>query len=112
MGDFSNSTVAFYPKSQRGSGAVSGASEDNPTGGFGATLDELKALMELRGAEALQKIQDSYGDTEGLCHRLKTSATEGESMSRCLYYKLYRIKSFGFYSPSSVVCVPVCLLKF
>nr|XP_023664560.1 plasma membrane calcium-transporting ATPase 3-like isoform X1 [Paramormyrops kingsleyae] len=81
MGDFSNSTVAFYPKSQRGSGVVSGASEDNPTGGFGATLDELMALMELRGPEALQKIQDSYGDTEGLCHRLKTSATEGLSDS-------------------------------
>ncbi|XP_029690434.1 plasma membrane calcium-transporting ATPase 4 [Takifugu rubripes] len=35
--------------------------------------------MELRGADALQKIQDSYGDTEGLCQRLLSSPTDGLS---------------------------------
>uniref|UniRef100_A0A7N4NHT9 Calcium-transporting ATPase n=1 Tax=Sarcophilus harrisii TaxID=9305 RepID=A0A7N4NHT9_SARHA len=35
--------------------------------------------MELRGAEALQKIQETYGDVSGLCKRLKTSPTEGLS---------------------------------
>ncbi|KAJ0036403.1 hypothetical protein NQD34_005080 [Periophthalmus magnuspinnatus] len=46
---------------------------------FGVTVKELRELMELRGAEALQKIQDSYGDTEGLCHRLNSSTTDGLS---------------------------------
>lgn len=33
--------------------------------------------MELRGAEALQKVQETYTDVSGLCRRLKTSPTEG-----------------------------------
>lgn len=71
MGESVNSTVAFQPKKQR---TDSGGHE----GDFGVSLEELRNLMELRGAEALQKIQESYGDTEGLCHRLKTSPTDGE----------------------------------
>lgn len=35
--------------------------------------------MELRGAEGLQKIQETYGDVNGLCNRLKTSAVDGLS---------------------------------
>ncbi|XP_038866056.1 plasma membrane calcium-transporting ATPase 3-like isoform X3 [Salvelinus namaycush] len=35
--------------------------------------------MELRGAEAIQKIQENYTDTEGLCQRLKTSPADGLS---------------------------------
>ncbi|XP_056468260.1 plasma membrane calcium-transporting ATPase 3a [Gadus chalcogrammus] len=35
--------------------------------------------MELRGPEALQKIQEMYTDTESLCRRLKTSPTDGLS---------------------------------
>uniref|UniRef100_A0A8C9JFV4 P-type Ca(2+) transporter n=1 Tax=Panthera tigris altaica TaxID=74533 RepID=A0A8C9JFV4_PANTA len=46
-------------------------------GVFGCTLAELRSLMELRGAEALQKVQEAYGDVSGLCRRLKTSPTEG-----------------------------------
>lgn len=71
MGESVNSTVAFHPKKQR---ANSGGNE----GDFGVSLVELRNLMEVRGAEALQKIQESYGNTEGLCHRLKTSPTDGE----------------------------------
>lgn len=66
-----NSTVAFHPKKQR---TDSGGHE----GDFGVSLEELRNLMEVRGAEALQKIQENYRDTEGLCHRLKTSPTDGE----------------------------------
>ncbi|XP_015198286.1 plasma membrane calcium-transporting ATPase 3b isoform X2 [Lepisosteus oculatus] len=78
MGDLANSAVEFYPKNQRGSSAGAGGGSDaNHTGGFGATLEELRTLMELRGGEALQKIQDSYGDVGGLCRRLKTSPNEG-----------------------------------
>uniref|UniRef100_A0AAY4DTG6 Calcium-transporting ATPase n=1 Tax=Denticeps clupeoides TaxID=299321 RepID=A0AAY4DTG6_9TELE len=80
MGDLANSSVEFYPKKKRSSGAGGrGGGEENHAGDFGATLDELRALMELRGAEALQKIEESYNDTEGLCQRLKTSPINGLS---------------------------------
>ncbi|XP_042523429.1 plasma membrane calcium-transporting ATPase 3 isoform X1 [Dipodomys spectabilis] len=69
MGDMANSSIEFHPKPQQ--------REAPHAGGFGCTLAELRALMELRGAEALQKIQEAYGDVSGLCRRLKTSPTEG-----------------------------------
>nr|XP_029520470.1 plasma membrane calcium-transporting ATPase 3-like isoform X3 [Oncorhynchus nerka] len=53
--------------------------EVNHAGDFGATLEDLRDLMELRGAEAIQKIQENYTDTEGLCQRLKTSPADGLS---------------------------------
>ncbi|XP_051823719.1 plasma membrane calcium-transporting ATPase 3 isoform X5 [Antechinus flavipes] len=71
MGDVANSSVGHHAKNQQ-----HGA---NRAGGFGCTLPELRSLMELRGAEALQKIQETYGDVSGLCKRLKTSPTEGLS---------------------------------
>ncbi|XP_069793369.1 plasma membrane calcium-transporting ATPase 2 isoform X2 [Narcine bancroftii] len=69
MGDMTNSAVDFYPKNQR--------SESNHAGEFGCSLNELRSLMEVRGSEAVQKIQDTYGDINGFCRRLKTSPTEG-----------------------------------
>ncbi|XP_039507881.1 plasma membrane calcium-transporting ATPase 3b isoform X2 [Pimephales promelas] len=73
MGEMANSAVEFYPK--RGVGSV----ESNHAGDFGVSLDELRSLMELRGPEALQKIQESFGDVEGLCQRLKSSTSDGLS---------------------------------
>ncbi|KAM9576765.1 plasma membrane calcium-transporting ATPase 3 isoform 1-T1 [Trichechus inunguis] len=70
MGDMANSSIEFYPKPQQ-------QREAPHAGGFGCTLAELRSLMELRGAEALQKVQEAYGDVGGLCRRLKTSPTEG-----------------------------------
>uniref|UniRef100_A0A672NEW8 Calcium-transporting ATPase n=1 Tax=Sinocyclocheilus grahami TaxID=75366 RepID=A0A672NEW8_SINGR len=55
------------------------SAEANHAGDFGVTLEELRSLMELRGAEALQKIQDSFGDVESLCQRLKSSTSDGLS---------------------------------
>lgn len=78
MGDIANSSVEFIPKKKRGSGAGGGGEATNHAGDFGATLDELRDLMELRGPEAMQKIEESWDSTEGLCQRLKTSPTEGE----------------------------------
>ncbi|TSK16199.1 Plasma membrane calcium-transporting ATPase 2 [Bagarius yarrelli] len=63
MGDMRNSD--FYSKNQR-----------NDTGGFGCSVMDLRTLMELRGTEAVVKIQEDYGDITGLCQRLKTSQTE------------------------------------
>uniref|UniRef100_A0A8C6UFS3 Calcium-transporting ATPase n=1 Tax=Neogobius melanostomus TaxID=47308 RepID=A0A8C6UFS3_9GOBI len=67
MGDMSNSD--FYAKNQ--------INEDGHAAGFGCSVMELRSLMELRGSEAVVKIQDDYGGMEGLCKRLKTSPTEG-----------------------------------
>uniref|UniRef100_A0A9J7ZQ91 Calcium-transporting ATPase n=1 Tax=Cyprinus carpio carpio TaxID=630221 RepID=A0A9J7ZQ91_CYPCA len=55
------------------------SAETNHAGDFGVTLEELRSLMELRGPEALQKIQDSFGDVESLCQRLKSSTSDGLS---------------------------------
>ncbi|XP_047437908.1 plasma membrane calcium-transporting ATPase 2 isoform X3 [Mugil cephalus] len=67
MGDMSNSD--FYAKNQR--------NEENHAAAFGCSVMELRALMELRGTEAVVKLQEDYGGVEGLCKRLKTSPTEG-----------------------------------
>lgn len=79
MGEMANSAVEFYPKGTRGGAGGGGRVDGSHAGGdFGATVKELRELMELRGADALQKIQDSYGDTKGLCQRLQSSTTDGE----------------------------------
>ncbi|XP_041431053.1 plasma membrane calcium-transporting ATPase 3 isoform X1 [Xenopus laevis] len=90
MGDL-NSSVDFYPKNQR--------REQNHAGGFGCTLQELRSLMELRGAEAIQKIQDSYSDVNGLCRRLKTSPTEGLSENIADFEKRRQIYGVNFIPP-------------
>ncbi|XP_041747782.1 plasma membrane calcium-transporting ATPase 2 isoform X6 [Coregonus clupeaformis] len=69
MGDLTNSD--YYAKTQRNDGS------SNHEGGFGVSVMELRGLMELRGGEAVVKIQEDYGDMDGLCQRLKTSPTEG-----------------------------------
>ncbi|XP_040851124.1 plasma membrane calcium-transporting ATPase 2 isoform X2 [Ochotona curzoniae] len=67
MGDMTNSD--FYSKNQR--------NESSHGGEFGCTMEELRSLMELRGTEAVVKVKETYGDTEALCRRLKTSPVEG-----------------------------------
>ncbi|XP_065427080.1 plasma membrane calcium-transporting ATPase 3 [Chrysemys picta bellii] len=91
MGDLANSALDFYPKSQR--------RELNHAGGLGCTLPELRGLMELRGAEALQKIQDGYSDISGLCRRLKTSPTEGLSDNAADLEKRRQIYGQNFIPP-------------
>lgn len=79
MGEMANSAVEFYPKGTRGGGRGGGRAEGNHTGGdFGVTVEELRDLMELRGPEGIQKIQESYGDTEGLCQRMLSNTSDGE----------------------------------
>ncbi|XP_063141551.1 plasma membrane calcium-transporting ATPase 2 isoform X8 [Rattus norvegicus] len=67
MGDMTNSD--FYSKNQR--------NESSHGGEFGCSMEELRSLMELRGTEAVVKIKETYGDTESICRRLKTSPVEG-----------------------------------
>ncbi|XP_020569775.1 plasma membrane calcium-transporting ATPase 1 isoform X6 [Oryzias latipes] len=61
------------------SGVKNSLVEANHDAEFGCTLKELRSLMELRGAEAISKLGESYGDTQGLCNRLKTSPADGLS---------------------------------
>uniref|UniRef100_A0A8D3DAV4 Calcium-transporting ATPase n=1 Tax=Scophthalmus maximus TaxID=52904 RepID=A0A8D3DAV4_SCOMX len=79
MGEMANSAVEFYPKGTRGGGGGGRADGSNAGGDFGVTVEELRELMELRGTDALQKVQENYGDTEGLCQRLLSNTTEGLS---------------------------------
>uniref|UniRef100_A0A4W6CBL3 Calcium-transporting ATPase n=1 Tax=Lates calcarifer TaxID=8187 RepID=A0A4W6CBL3_LATCA len=53
--------------------------EGNHDGDFGISMTDLRGLMELRSAEAVNKIRDTYGDVQGICRRLKTSPIEGLS---------------------------------
>ncbi|XP_051745806.1 plasma membrane calcium-transporting ATPase 1a isoform X2 [Ctenopharyngodon idella] len=61
------------------SGVKNSVAEPNHDGEFGCSLKELRSLMELRGAEGLYKIQESFADVNGLCSRLKTSPVDGLS---------------------------------
>ncbi|XP_052553999.1 plasma membrane calcium-transporting ATPase 4-like isoform X2 [Tympanuchus pallidicinctus] len=53
--------------------------EGNHEGDFGCSVVELRNLMELRSAEAVARINDSYGGVQSVCKRLKTSPVEGLS---------------------------------
>ncbi|XP_062404017.1 plasma membrane calcium-transporting ATPase 4 [Sardina pilchardus] len=69
------------------------AAEANHDVDFGCSLKDLRSLMELRGGEGIQRIQETYGDVHGLCSRLKTSPVDGltgntEDINR-------RIEEFG-----------------
>uniref|UniRef100_A0A671PTB0 Calcium-transporting ATPase n=1 Tax=Sinocyclocheilus anshuiensis TaxID=1608454 RepID=A0A671PTB0_9TELE len=68
-------------------------------GDFGVTVEELCLLMELRGPEALQKIQENYTDTETLCHRLKTSPADGLSDNPADLEKRRQVFGMNFIPP-------------
>uniref|UniRef100_A0A9J2Q6B0 P-type Cu(+) transporter n=1 Tax=Ascaris lumbricoides TaxID=6252 RepID=A0A9J2Q6B0_ASCLU len=46
-------------------------------GDYGCTLEELRTLMEARGAEAVIKLENEYGGVEGLCSLLKVDPLNG-----------------------------------
>lgn len=58
--------------------------EANHDGDFGCTLKELRSLMELRGTDGIQRIQECYGDVQGLCSRLKSSPVDGKYFLCCV----------------------------
>ncbi|XP_042585405.1 plasma membrane calcium-transporting ATPase 3-like isoform X2 [Cyprinus carpio] len=92
MGDLGNSTVDFHPKKP-------GMDKGDHEGDFGVTVEELSSLMELRGPEALQKIQENYTDTETLCHRLKTSPADGLSDNPADLEKRRQVFGMNFIPP-------------
>lgn len=52
--------------------------EANHDADFSCSVLELRSLMELRGEEALTRIQERYADVNGLCARLRTSPVHGK----------------------------------
>lgn len=54
------------------------AQANHDVGDFNCSLKELRSLMELRGPEGITRIQECYGDVQGLCTRLKTSPIDGK----------------------------------
>uniref|UniRef100_A0A8C3GKV5 Calcium-transporting ATPase n=1 Tax=Cairina moschata TaxID=8855 RepID=A0A8C3GKV5_CAIMO len=68
---------------------VKNAVKEANHGDFGVTLAELRSLMELRATDALHKIQECYGDVQGICTKLKTSPNEGKSIFMLLRLLLY-----------------------
>ena len=44
------------------------------------SAEELKDLMEFRGAEAAKQLQEQYGGVERLCDMLATSPTDGTTI--------------------------------
>ncbi|XP_015227703.1 PREDICTED: plasma membrane calcium-transporting ATPase 1-like [Cyprinodon variegatus] len=53
------------------------SAEANHEPEFSCSLQELRLLMELRGPDAVTRIQDCYGGVNGLCTRLRSSPVEG-----------------------------------
>lgn len=60
--------------------------EANHEADLSCSLQELRSLMELRGAESVTRIQKQYGGVGGLCARLRTSPVEGNPCSRAPLY--------------------------
>uniref|UniRef100_A0A8C1RXM5 Calcium-transporting ATPase n=1 Tax=Cyprinus carpio TaxID=7962 RepID=A0A8C1RXM5_CYPCA len=86
------SNIDFHPKKP-------GMDKGDHEGDFGVTVEELSSLMELRGPEALQKIQENYTDTETLCHRLKTSPADGLSDNPADLEKRRQVFGMNFIPP-------------
>uniref|UniRef100_A0A8C7UA27 Calcium-transporting ATPase n=1 Tax=Oncorhynchus mykiss TaxID=8022 RepID=A0A8C7UA27_ONCMY len=70
-------TVNMASNSFRGSKRGRHAQANHDVGDFNCSLKELRSLMELRGPEGIARIQECYGDVEGLCTRLRTSPIHG-----------------------------------
>lgn len=69
--------------------------EANHEADFSCSLEELCALMELRGPESLTRIQECYGDVNGLCARLRTSPVEGKYVQNLCFCVQFVSKTKG-----------------
>ncbi|XP_064174872.1 plasma membrane calcium-transporting ATPase 1-like isoform X2 [Anguilla rostrata] len=75
------------------SGVKNSMATPNHGGGFAVSLQELRSLMELRGAEGLHRVEEAFGGAQGLCSRLHTSPVDGLSGNPADISK--RIEEFG-----------------
>jgi len=56
------------------------ATVDGDPAPYGLSLKDLRELMELRGREAVEELQQ-LGGVQEICNKLNTSATEGTGHS-------------------------------
>jgi hypothetical protein len=68
---------------------------------FGLTLKQLRDLMDLRGSEAVSKIEE-LGGTKELCKKLNTSPVEGKRKNHNLVF-LCGIKIRVFFVNKSII---------
>lgn len=54
--------------------------EGSHEGDFGCSVMELRSLMDLRSAEAINRINETFGGVHNICKRLKTSPVEGKGI--------------------------------
>ena len=57
---------------------MAGVSGTHDAEEFGVEVAELRDLMECRGYEACQRIQNEHGGVHNLCRKLHTSPTDGK----------------------------------
>lgn len=62
--------------------ALPANSVEGHEGDFGCSVMDLRKLMELRSADAINHISASYGGVMNLCSRLKTNPVEGKGRTR------------------------------
>lgn len=61
------------------SSGVGGGGGGAAAAAFDVDVEALRTLMEARAADAVEKLQEDYGGTHGLIHRLRTDPINGLS---------------------------------
>ena len=60
--------------------------ENDPSYGYDVNAMQLRDLMDHRGQEGILKIQQQFGNVQGLCNALHTSTNEGMSINSSLNF--------------------------
>jgi len=67
--------MAMKKKSTAGHNDLSGEEAGRE---FGISIEKLKTLMQTRGGESIQKLNETYGGLSGLEQKLKTNLITGK----------------------------------
>lgn len=91
--------------------------EGSYEGDFGCSVMDLRNLMELRSAEAVTRINDTYGGVHNICKRLKTSPIEGKEVITLVGKQIFPwiLKTWLHLSPPSShvrICHKVTFILF
>lgn len=60
---------------------------------YGITLEELRDLMQIKGADAVETISKKYGGVLEICKKLYTSTSEGKFI---FYFSMIMILNIHF----------------
>lgn len=65
-------------------------SRSHVTGGkFGVSTEQLRELMDARGADGLQRLQEEFGTVEDVCQRLHSHPIEGKYLMNVLDIRIF-----------------------